>query len=480
MAAASSKYDGNNPLPNNADLERAILGAIFVESGSLSVAENSLRESDFFVAAHRKIFNAMRMLASTGQSVELLSVCDILNGDPDLAAAGGAAYIAKLPDGVHRSAPVVDWARTVRNHSILRSVAHASEFLMQSALEPGAKAEEVVAHLQAIGKMYAGSQAGTKALLSAVAAQDLLARDIKPRQMLLDPLLPEQGLIMLYAYRGIGKTYVALGIAAAVSSGGTFLRWTAPRPRRVLYVDGELPASTLKQRVSMILAGLVGREPESNAFQLVTPDLQERPMPDLATLEGQRLLEPLAAEVDLIVLDNLSALCRSGSENDGEDWAPVQDWTLGLRRQGKSVLLVHHAGKNKAQRGTSKREDLLDTVITLKRPSDYSASEGLRCEVHFEKTRSMLGTDAKPFEVKLETGPDGQAIWVCRDLENIKSQQAAELFSVNMSVRDVAEELGISKSTAQRLRAKWKAGRSNGASQGPTPINEGRRDSQAK
>ena len=33
---------------------------------------------------------------------------------------------------------------------------------------------------------------------------------------------------MLYAYRGIGKTYIALGIAAAVSSGGLFLRWAAP------------------------------------------------------------------------------------------------------------------------------------------------------------------------------------------------------------------------------------------------------------
>jgi len=179
-------------------------------------------------------------------------------------------------------------------------------------------------------------------------------------------------------------------------------------------------------------------------------------MPDLATPEGQRLLEPHLADVDLVVLDNLSALCRCGSENDGEDWAPVQEWILGLRRRGKSVLLIHHAGKNKSQRGTSRREDLLDTVITLKHPPDYSPSEGLRCEVHFEKTRSMLSQAAKPFEVKLETGADGTALWVCRNLENIKAQQAAELFSGKMSVRDVAEELGISKSTAQRYRDRWR------------------------
>jgi putative DNA primase/helicase len=187
-------------------------------------------------------------------------------------------------------------------------------------------------------------------------------------------------------------------------------------------------------------------------------------------------LEPLVADVDLVVLDNLSALYRYGSENDGEDWAPVQEWTLGLRRRGKSVLLIHHAGKNKSQRGTSKREDLLDTVITLKHPSDYEPSEGLRCEVHFEKTRSMLAQAAKPFEVKLETGSDGRAIWISRDLGNIKAQQAAEMFLAKMSVRDVAEELNISKSSAQRLRAKWKSGKSEKVSQSPVPTSEGHRD----
>lgn len=130
-------------------------------------------------------------------------------------------------------------------------------------------------------------------------------------------------------------------------------------------------------------------------------------MPDLATRQGQSLLEPQLEGVDLLILDNLSALCRDGNENEGEGWLPVQEWGLGLRRRGISVLFLHHAGKNKSQRGTSRREDLLDTVVTLKHPADYDPSEGLRCEVHFEKTRAMLGDEAKPFEVRLESGQMG-------------------------------------------------------------------------
>lgn len=466
----SQSASGYGQLPQNPDVERSILGAILLDGERLQDVKAVIETGDLFVPVHRKIFAVTGRLAANGQPVDLITVCDTLTSDTDFNTAGGAAYVAKLADGLHRKAPVAHWARIVRNNSVLRSVAHAGEYLVQLALGPGAAAEDVVAHLQTLAKTYGNAQSHSNSSLSSVFAEELLAQEIKPRQLLLDPLLPEQGLVMLYAYRGIGKTYVALGIAAAVANGGAFLRWRAPQPRRVLYVDGELPASTLKQRVNMILAGLEGCQPRSGAFQLVTPDLQKRPMPDLATAEGQSLLEPLAAEVDLIVLDNLSALCRSGSENDGEDWAPVQEWTLRLRRQGKSVLLVHHAGKNKAQRGTSRREDLLDTVITLRHPSDYSPSEGLRCEVHFEKTRSMLGQEAKPFEMKLETGPDGRAVWFCRDLENIKEQKAAELFAARMSVRDVAEELGISKSTAQRYRAQWKASQAEEMSQCPTPT----------
>jgi RimJ/RimL family protein N-acetyltransferase len=68
----------------------------------------------------------------------------------------------------------------------------------------------------------------------------------------------------------------------------------------------------------------------------------------------------------------LSALCRVSEENEAGDWVPIQSWILSLRRRGITVLLLHHAGKSGAQRGTLRREDLLDVVIKLKHPADYS------------------------------------------------------------------------------------------------------------
>ena len=75
---------------------------------------------------------------------------------------------------------------------------------------------------------------------------ELLTLDIPERGMVLDPIIPEKGLALLYAMRGTGKTHVALGIAHAVATGARFLNWQAPTPRRVLLVDGEMPTSDLR------------------------------------------------------------------------------------------------------------------------------------------------------------------------------------------------------------------------------------------
>jgi putative DNA primase/helicase len=293
--------------------------------------------------------------------------------------------------------------------------------------------------------------------LAAASADEFLNTQFPPREMVLAPILPSQGLAMLYSRRGVGKTYLTLGIAHAVARGGAFLRWTAPRARRVLFVDGELPAQVLQQRLRTIVAGLPETEPglpDPGYLKIITPDLQRGAMPDIATARGQAMLESRLEGGDLLVLDNLSCLARSGKENEGESWIPVQDWALRLRQKGVCVLFLHHAGKGGQQRGTSRREDLLDTVIALRQPDDYCATEGLRAQVRFEKARGFFGEDARPFELRMEIR-EGAAVWTTK-VEAIGSdplvERAAELFASGLTVREVAEALGISKTRAGQLR----------------------------
>jgi len=61
--------------------------------------------------------------------------------------------------------------------------------------------------------------------LVALTAQDFLNYQFPKGEHILDPVLPSQGLALLYAPRGLGKTYLALTIACGVSLGTPVLRW---------------------------------------------------------------------------------------------------------------------------------------------------------------------------------------------------------------------------------------------------------------
>jgi putative DNA primase/helicase len=151
------------------------------------------------------------------------------------------------------------------------------------------------------------------------------------------------------------------------------------------------------------------------------------------------------------VLDNLSTLTSVFRDNDAESWNPIQDWLLRLRRRGVSVLIVHHAGKGGEQRGTSRREDVLDTSISLRRPSDYSPPQGARFEVHLEKARGIYGDQTTPFEARLEV-LNGAAHWTIREIEDVNLARVKALLDEKLTIRDIAEETGIPKSTVGRLK----------------------------
>jgi hypothetical protein len=276
---------------------------------------------------------------------------------------------------------------------------------------------------------------------------DFLARKLPPRETLLSPWLPKQGIAMVHAPRGIGKTHLGHGVAWAVAAGGSFLRWATPGGAgRVLLLDGEMPGALLQERLRKVVEATGLEPPMPEYLRIAAADLRRDGLPDIADPNAQQFYADIIAEADLIVLDNLSTLCRSIKENEADSWAPVQAWCLALRRQGKSITLIHHDGKNGGQRGTSKKEDVMDTVIGLRRPPDDQSEQGARFEVHFEKTRGFYGPDAESFEARL-IGDSWEESPI-RSGDDLATLQA--LRKSGMSIREISERTGVSKSTVQR------------------------------
>lgn len=250
----------------------------------------------------------------------------------------------------------------------------------------------------------------------------------------------------------MGKTWFGLGLAYAIASGGKFLRWSASAPHKVLYLDGEMPANALQKRLATIVKGSE-TDPPPGYFQLVTPDLCGNLVPDLGTVQGQAAIDALIASTgaEFVVVDNLSCWVRSGgAENDAESWRPMSEWLLRHRSKGLGILMIHHSGKNGQQRGTSKREDVLDLSLELRHPPDYEPEDGAAFVVEFKKARHLTGQNAESFEARLAFNEHDALVWTLTAAKESTFERVVELAGLGLSQKDIAEELDVHKSNVSR------------------------------
>jgi hypothetical protein len=373
---------------------------------------------------------------------------DSLAHRSELESAGGIAYLSQLADDLPRVTNVLHYAQIVREKAVLRRLIYAGESLKEQAFDPSADPNAILAgHASSIAKIREDST-NDRSLICVDATKFVLA-DLPKRKMLLEPFVQEKSIGMVHAWRGVGKTHLLLGMAAAIASGGKFLKWSAPEPVPVLHVDGEMVDTDLQ---GWIREALCAGGVQEGYLQLIASDLQNWTMPSLCFPAGQKLIEEQIGTARVIFFDNVSSLFRGeGSENDDEAWQSSQEWLLSLRRNGIASILGHHDGKSLKQRGTSKREDVMSWVLQLKHPQDYTPEDGLRAEVHFEKARKLAGRDARPFELQF-TLEDGRPCWTIKDLSDAQADAVRELRDEKgMSFSEAAKVLNISKGWAKKL-----------------------------
>lgn len=120
------------------------------------------------------------------------------------------------------------------------------------------------------------------------------------------------------------------------------------------------------------------------------------------------------------------------------------------------MLFVHHAGKSGNQRGTSKREDALDTVILLQHPANYNPEQGALFEIKFDKARHFSGEEARPFQVQLI---EENGVWrweISNDAEGELLEQIALMKASGYTIHAIMEKMKLTKSQVETLTAKAK------------------------
>jgi replicative DNA helicase len=131
-------------LPHNFDAERAVLGVMMLNSSAVATAFSLVTTEEFFSPQHQGIYRAMQALSAEGREIDLLTVTDQLERQGKLAAAGGAAYVAQLIDGVPSKLNIAHYAAIVREKSQLRRLAHFCEATHNAALSAGEKPDKLI------------------------------------------------------------------------------------------------------------------------------------------------------------------------------------------------------------------------------------------------------------------------------------------------------------------------------------------------
>ena len=308
--------------------------------------------------------------------------------------------------------------------------------------------------------------------------QEMVQTKYPEPKFMLDPIIREKTVTQISGDYGSGKSMTGMQMAVCFSSGLDFLHWknrSAPRP--VLYVEGEMPAVDIRERVLEMTESII--DPNSseiifrqdNLFILTLDDL------DLAgfkfgferlavtnnedgAAKGRLLIENTVKEIKerkgqypVLFLDNISALC-SIEENKSQDWSGLVNWFMRLKTMGVVIVYFHHTNKsNGSASGSNMALRLVDTHIILKKlaPDQKFELEGksVQCSVNFDKCRNFGGSQSKPFILTFNRGK-----WAKYPMLTAIDWKILKYHNEGLSVEEmINEDKSLAKSTVYRRKA---------------------------
>jgi len=281
----------------------------------------------------------------------------------------------------------------------------------------------------------------------------------KPK-VLLAPIIRTQSLTMVYAKAGVGKTFLIHSIVTALTRKNfedlEIGPWAVQRQCGVLLIDGELPGGEIQDRLRGMMQSM-GKESSTHPLQVITAEevaVNHNQQLNLANSEWREAFTQHLnkhPEYKMVVIDNISSLVPGVNENAKQDWDPINQWLLSLRRTGKSVILVHHANKKGGDRGHSGRLDNLDNVLHLE---DVGETDEVKFQVNFQKCRYLKPGEGRPFTLQLVEDEDGYS-WemdTVKESDNTLKDVIERLSQEGATQQKVADEISISQSRVSKLR----------------------------
>ena len=119
--------------PHNLEAEMSILGGLMVDPYAWDQASAILSEEDFYKIAHRKIYNAISVLYTKNQPIDIITVSNHLTDNKEIDAIGGPSYLAEVMNSTPTAAHVESYAKIVHEKALLRKLIHMSGEIIEKS-----------------------------------------------------------------------------------------------------------------------------------------------------------------------------------------------------------------------------------------------------------------------------------------------------------------------------------------------------------
>ena len=235
-----------------------------------------------------------------------------------------------------------------------------------------------------------------------------------PIQFLVDDLLPEGSLAMLFGDPGCGKSFIAIDIAMCVATGTSF-HGKPVNKGAVIYIAGEGYHGLTQRAWAWAAENEIPVEAAEIYISRTSVDIPDDDAREKLTSEIHSLLGE-DGKPSLIVLDTVARNFGGADENSTKDMGAFITAVDAINAEFNcATLLVHHTGhadKTRA-RGAIALKGALDTEYRLSKNDAFLTLECTKAK-DFEEPKGMRFM-LKPLDLQTEEEIIGSAVIKLRD-----------------------------------------------------------------
>lgn len=371
--------------PQSTELEKAVLGALLIQSSAIHEITSIIKAETFYIPAHQTIYSAMLNLAMAQKPIDTITVSEELKAKNELDEVGGLPYLIELTELIGSAAHLEYHARVIQQKYIQRELIRSSTEIQKASYDETRDVEELINFAES--EIFKISEGTTKKELvkigsvldSAKAAIENAAnnkgklRGVPTGFIDLDALTggwQPSDLIIIAARPSMGKTAFVLSMARnmAIKHKKSVAFFSLEMSslqlvNRLIAAETEIPSEKLRN-------GMLD-DNDWKIFEAKMNNLETAPLfiddtPAISIFELRAKCRRLARSdnhLDIVIIDYLQ-LMTSGSDNKGSREQEVSTISRSLKAIAKElnvpIIALSQLNRSVETRSNDKRPQLSD------------------------------------------------------------------------------------------------------------------------